>query len=81
MKLRINDGFGMFFCSILTTRPHCAHLLNRFLFEAPMGATRHEHQTSHSRMHEEDGLLINPMGIELSRELLKEGQSCGGLIS
>jgi len=25
--------------------------------------------------------MINPMGIELSRELLKEGQSCGGLSS
>ena len=25
--------------------------------------------------------MINPMGIELSRELLKEGQPCGGLSS
>ena len=33
IKLPINDGFGMFFCSILTTRPHCVQLLNRFLFK------------------------------------------------
>ena len=25
--------------------------------------------------------MINPVGIELSRELLKEGQPCGGLSS
>ena len=55
IKLRINDGFGMFFRCILTTRLHCTHLLSRFLFEAPMGATRHEPQTFHSRMHEKDG--------------------------
>jgi len=55
IKLRINDGFGMFFRCILTTRPYFIHLLSRFLFGAPMGATRHEHQTFHSRMHEKDG--------------------------
>ena len=55
IKLRINDGFGMFFRCILTTRQHFIHLLSRFLFGAPMGATRHEHQTFHSRMHGKDG--------------------------
>ena len=51
IKLRINDGFGIFFRCILTTRLHFIHLLSRFLFGAPMGATRHEHQAFHSRMH------------------------------
>ena len=55
IKLRINDGFGMFFRCILTTRFHFIHLLSRFLFGAPMGATRHEHQIFHSRMHGKDG--------------------------
>ena len=55
IKLRINDGFGMFFRCILTTRPYFIHLLSRFLFGPPMGATRHDLQTSHSRLHEKDG--------------------------
>ena len=45
----------MFFRCILTTRHHFIHLLSRFLFGAPMGATRHEHQTFHSRIHGKDG--------------------------
>jgi len=55
IKLRINDGFGMFFRCILTTRFHFIHLLSRFLFGAPMGATRHEHQAFPCRVHEKDG--------------------------
>ena len=55
IKLRINDGFGMFFRCIFSTRPYFIHLLSRFLFGAPMGATRHKHQTFHSRMHGKDG--------------------------
>ena len=55
IKLRINDGFGMFFRCILTTRLTLCFGLSRFLFGAPMGATRYEHQSFHSRMHVKDG--------------------------
>ena len=44
-----------FFRCILTTRLTLCFGLSRFLFGAPMGATRHEHQSFHSRMHGKDG--------------------------